>query len=74
MVGNTVVGLRRRLVAWAEHERGRSCVKCGRGASAGAGEALRRELGAWAGVMAKKSGDVRECALAGPRRARGGRV
>jgi hypothetical protein len=37
-----------------------------------AGRALRRELGAWAGVVAKKSGDVRECALAGPRRVRGG--
>jgi hypothetical protein len=39
----------------------------------GTGGALRRELGTWAGVVAKKSGDVRECALAGPRRARGGR-
>jgi hypothetical protein len=26
----------------------------------------------WAGVVAEKSGDVRECALAGPRRGRGG--
>jgi hypothetical protein len=43
-----------------------------RGASAGTGGALRRELGAWAGVVAEKSGDVRECACAGPRRARGG--
>jgi hypothetical protein len=41
------------------------------GASAGAGEALRRELGTWAGVVAEKSGDVRECARAGPRRAQG---
>jgi hypothetical protein len=39
----------------------------------GAGRALRRELGAWAGVVAEKPGDVRECALAGPRRGRGGR-
>jgi hypothetical protein len=38
-----------------------------RGASAGIGEALRRELGAWAGVVAEKSGDVRECTRAGPR-------
>jgi hypothetical protein len=38
----------------------------------GTGGALRRELGAWAGVVAEKSGDVRECALAGPRRGRGG--
>jgi hypothetical protein len=29
------------------------------------GGALRRELGAWAGDMAEKPGDVRECALAG---------
>jgi hypothetical protein len=35
--------------------------------------ALSRELGAWAGVVAEKSGDVRECARAGPRRARGRR-
>jgi hypothetical protein len=40
-----------------------------RGASAGIGRALRRELGAWAGVVAENSGDVRECARAGPRRA-----
>jgi hypothetical protein len=37
----------------------------------GTGGALRRELGAWAGVVAEKPGDVRECARAGPRRARG---
>jgi hypothetical protein len=30
----------------------------------GTGGALRRELGAWAGVVAEKSGDMRECALA----------
>jgi hypothetical protein len=36
--------------------------------------ALRRELGAWAGVVAEKSDDVRECARAGPQRARGGRI
>jgi hypothetical protein len=39
----------------------------------GTGGALRRELGAWAGVVAEKSGDMRECALAGPRQAQGGR-
>jgi hypothetical protein len=44
------------------------------GASAGTGEALRRELGAWAGVVAEKSGYVRECTLADPRWARGGRI
>jgi hypothetical protein len=44
------------------------------GVSAGTGGALRRELGTWASVVAEKSGDVRECALAGPRRAWGGRV
>jgi hypothetical protein len=37
----------------------------------GAGGALKRELGAWAGVVAEKSGDVRECARPGPRRERG---
>jgi hypothetical protein len=47
--------------------------EAGVGASAGTGGALRRELGAWVGVVAEKSGDVRECARAGPRRARGGR-
>jgi hypothetical protein len=36
------------------------------GASAGTGGALRRKLSAWAGVMAEKSGDVREYARAGP--------
>jgi hypothetical protein len=39
----------------------------------GTSGALRRELGAWVGVVAEKSGDVRECALAGPRWAWGGR-
>jgi hypothetical protein len=34
----------------------------------GTGGALKRELGAWAGVVAEKPGDVRECACAGPRR------
>jgi hypothetical protein len=37
----------------------------------GTGGAIRRELGAWAGVVAEKSGDVRECARASPRRGRG---
>ena len=35
---------------------------------AGTGRAIRRGLGAWAGVVAEKPGDVRECACAGPRR------
>jgi hypothetical protein len=48
-------------------------MRRGGGGSAGHGGALRRELGAWAGVVAEKSGDVRECALAGLQRARGGR-
>jgi hypothetical protein len=34
----------------------------------GTGGALRRELGAWAGVIAKKPDDMCECACAGPRR------
>ena len=29
---------------------------------------LKKELGAWAGNVAEDSGDVRECARAGPRR------
>jgi hypothetical protein len=36
------------------------------GASAGTSGALRGELGAWAGVVAEKSGDLGECARAGP--------
>jgi hypothetical protein len=40
----------------------------------GTSGALRRELGAWAGVVAEKSGDVRECARVGPQRARGRRI
>jgi hypothetical protein len=72
MAGEAGAGLRRRLAARAERERGQSCAKWGGGTSAGASEALRRELGTWAGVVAEKSGDVRECALAGPQRARGG--
>jgi hypothetical protein len=47
-------------------ERARVC-EMRRGRARGTGGALRRELGAWAGVVAEKSGDVRECARAGPR-------
>jgi hypothetical protein len=36
--------------------------------SAGAGGALRGSWGAWVSVVAENSGDVRECARAGPRR------
>jgi hypothetical protein len=35
---------------------------------AGTGRAIRRELGAWVGVVDEKPSDVRECACAGPRR------
>jgi hypothetical protein len=42
--------------------------------SAGAGGAQKGSWGAWTGVMAENSGDVRECARAGPRRAREGRA
>jgi hypothetical protein len=35
--------------------------------SAGAGRALRGSWGVWVGVVAENSGDVRECAHAGPR-------
>jgi hypothetical protein len=38
----------------------------------GTNRAIRRELGAWAGVMAEKPGDVRECACAGHGDARRG--
>jgi hypothetical protein len=34
----------------------------------GTSGAIRRGLGAWAGVVAEKPGDVRECACVGPRR------
>jgi hypothetical protein len=71
MARNAGAGLRRLLAAWVERESGRSCVKCGGGRALGTGEALRRELSAWACVVAEKSGDVRECALAGPRRGGG---
>jgi hypothetical protein len=68
MVGNAGAGLLRRLAARAEPRKMRRGSECGhwRG-SAGTGGALRRELGAWAGVVAEKSGDVRKCARAGPR-------
>jgi hypothetical protein len=45
-----------------------------RGCAWGTGGALKRELGAWSGVVAEKFGNVRECARAGPRRARGWRI
>jgi hypothetical protein len=32
------------------------------------GRAIRRELGVWAGVVAEKPDDVRECTCAVPRR------
>jgi hypothetical protein len=54
-------------------ERAKLCEMRQGGRAWGTGGALRRELGVWAGVVAEKSGDVRECALAGPRRAWGGR-
>jgi hypothetical protein len=73
MAGNAGAGLRQRLAAWAKRERGRSCAKWGEGCARGTGRALWRELGAWAGVVAEKTGDVRECAHAGPWRARRGR-
>jgi hypothetical protein len=44
-----------------------------RGSECGRGRGSKRELGAWVGVMAEDSGDVCECARAGPRRVRGGR-
>jgi hypothetical protein len=51
----------------------RGCAKCGEGCARGNDGALKRELGAWAGVVAEKSGDVGECARAGPWQARGRR-
>jgi hypothetical protein len=58
-------GRARKRAKLCEMRRGR--VRC-------TGGALRRELGAWAGVVAEKSSDLRECALVDPRRARGGRI
>jgi hypothetical protein len=58
---------------WAERKLERGYVKWGGGVSAGTGGAQKGSWGAWAGVVAENSGDVRECARAGPRRARGGR-
>jgi hypothetical protein len=43
-----------------------------RGASAGHWRGSKKGAGARAGVVVENSGDVRECALAGPRLARGG--
>jgi hypothetical protein len=43
-----------------------------RGSERGRGRGSKRSWGAWAGIVAEDSGDVRECARAGPRRARGG--
>jgi hypothetical protein len=40
--------------------------------SAGASGALRGSWGAWVGVVAENSSDVREYACAGPRQERGG--
>jgi hypothetical protein len=40
--------------------------------SPGTGRALRGSWGAWVGVVTENSGDVRECARAGPWRVRGG--
>jgi hypothetical protein len=45
-----------------------------RGRSAGTGGALRGSWGTWVGVVAENSGDVRECARAGPRRGREGGI
>ena len=47
-------------------ERVKLCEKR-RGVCAGHWRGSKRVLGAWAGVVAEKSGDVRECARAGPR-------
>jgi hypothetical protein len=61
---------RRSPATRAERERGRGCAKRGEERVRGTGGALKRELGAWASVVVEKPGDVRECARAGPRRAR----
>jgi hypothetical protein len=44
-----------------------------RGVSGALAGLLKAELGAWVGVVGEKPGYVRECARAGPRRARGRR-
>jgi hypothetical protein len=73
MTGEAGAGLRQGRTAWAEHEQERDCVKWGGRVSAGTGEAQKGSWGAWAGIVAENSDDVRECMCAGPRRARGGR-
>jgi hypothetical protein len=57
------VGRARAGARLCEMRRGSECVR-GRGS--------KWSWGAWAGVVAEDSGDVRECARAGPRQARGG--
>jgi hypothetical protein len=71
MAGKAGVGLRQWLATRAERERGWSWAKWGEGCARGTGGALRRELGAWAGVVAEKFDDVRKCARADPRWAKG---
>jgi hypothetical protein len=56
MTGTAGASLRRGRAAWAEHEREPGCAKWDGGASAGAGGA-QKELGAWAGDVAKESGE-----------------
>jgi hypothetical protein len=53
------VSTTRERVGLCELRRGRVSV--------GASEAQKGSWGAWAGVVAEDSGDVRECARAGPR-------
>jgi hypothetical protein len=69
MAGNAGVGLQRRGQSAREGEAERNEAMDAQNT----GGALRRELGAAAGVVAEKSGDVRECARAGPWRVRRGR-
>jgi hypothetical protein len=70
MAGEAGAGLRRRGLSGREGEAVRN--EAG-GVSVGTGGALRESWGAWVGVVAKNSGNVRECARASPRRGRGGR-
>jgi hypothetical protein len=59
MIGEAGAGLRRGRTAWAERELERGYVKWGGGVSAGTGGAQKGSWGAWAGVVAENSSDVR---------------
>jgi hypothetical protein len=73
MTGTVGAGLRRGRAVRAERERERGCAESDEGVSAGAGGAQNgarvRGRVTWPGILT----NVCECALAGPRQARGRR-